>query len=84
MESDRSTATARASHACVGGLAAVNKPSSKNAAATDGGFEHIQAFFDTTRGHRRSDALRSLPWAKKHVSLWSAAKQKAYPTCCTD
>jgi hypothetical protein len=28
----------------------VNKPSSKNASATGGGFEHIQAFFDTTRG----------------------------------
>jgi len=30
----------------------VNKPSSKSAIATDGGFdfEHIQAFFDTTRG----------------------------------
>ena len=29
---------------------AVNKPSSKSAASADGGFEHIQAFFDTTRG----------------------------------
>ena len=28
----------------------VNKPSSKSAAATAGAFEHIQAFFDTTRG----------------------------------
>ena len=28
----------------------VNKPPSKTAAAPDGGFEHIQAFFDTTRG----------------------------------
>ncbi len=28
---------------------AVNKPSSKSATA-DGGFEHIQTFFDTTRG----------------------------------
>ena len=28
----------------------VNKPSSKNASATGGGLEHIQAFFDTTRG----------------------------------
>lgn len=29
---------------------AVNKPSSKSAATADGNFEHIQAFFDTTRG----------------------------------
>lgn len=29
---------------------AVNKPSSKSAAAADGNFEHIQAFFDTARG----------------------------------
>ncbi len=29
---------------------AVTKPSSTSAAAADGGFEHIQAFFDTTRG----------------------------------
>jgi hypothetical protein len=29
---------------------AVSKPSSKSASATDRGFEHIQAFFDTTRG----------------------------------
>jgi hypothetical protein len=29
---------------------AVNKPSSKSAVPPDGGFEHIQAFFDTTRG----------------------------------
>jgi hypothetical protein len=29
---------------------AVNKPSSKSPAAADGGLEHIQAFFDTTRG----------------------------------
>ena len=28
----------------------VNKPSSKSAAAPDGRFEHIQAFFDKTRG----------------------------------
>src|SRR5450755_5073143 len=29
---------------------AVSKPTAKNPAATIGGFEHIQAFFDTTRG----------------------------------
>jgi hypothetical protein len=29
---------------------AVSKPSSKSAAAAARGFEHIQAFFDTTRG----------------------------------
>jgi hypothetical protein len=29
---------------------AVNKASPKSAVATIGGFEHIQAFFDTTRG----------------------------------
>jgi hypothetical protein len=29
---------------------AVNMPSAKSASATDCGFEHIQAFFDTTRG----------------------------------
>ena len=29
---------------------AVSKPTAKNPAATIGGLEHIQAFFDTTRG----------------------------------
>jgi hypothetical protein len=29
---------------------AVSNPSAKSAAPTIGGFEHIQAFFDTTRG----------------------------------
>jgi hypothetical protein len=28
----------------------VSKPSSKNIPSATGGFEHIQAFFDTTRG----------------------------------
>jgi hypothetical protein len=58
-------------------------------AVTDERFEHIQAFFDTTRGQitigeippiRR--AAHSPPSAKQRALPWSAEKRKAYPTCC--
>lgn len=38
----------------------MSKPSSKGAVATDGGFEHIQAFFDTTRGQITIGEIRPI------------------------